>query len=98
MRVHPNELLPIHLFFFSRSLGSTLELRIQPCRWKCLCYNSFDPEIVEFVVPGALRARLLELCKITMVAGHPGQNLVNLAFRREYYSAYLAADFAATVR
>ena len=57
-----------------------------------------DPDIVQVVVPGTLRARLLRLCHNPAIAGHPGQNCMCSAFRREYYWPQLTADVALTVR
>ncbi|CDF34348.1 unnamed protein product [Chondrus crispus] len=60
--------------------------------------HPFDPYIVQVVVPRTLRARLLRLCHNPAIAGHPGQNRMYYALRREYYWPHLAADAAATVR
>ena len=60
--------------------------------------HPFDPDIVQDVVPRTLRARLLQLCHTSTIAGHPGQNRMYFALRREYYWPHLVADVAATVR
>ena len=60
--------------------------------------HPFDPDIVQVVVPRTLQARLLQLCHNPTIAGHPGQNRMYYALRREYYWPHLAADVAATVR
>ena len=60
--------------------------------------HPFGPDIVKVVVPRTLRARLLQLCHNPTIAGHPGQNRMYYALRREYYWPHLAADVAATVR
>ena len=60
--------------------------------------NPFDPDIEQVVVPRTLRARLLRLCHNPAIAGHPGQNRMYHALRREYYWPHLAADVASTVR
>ena len=57
-----------------------------------------EPDIVKFVVPRTLRARLLHICHTPTIAGHPGQNLMYFALRGEYYWPHLAADVAATVQ
>ena len=44
----------------------------------------FDPVIVQVVVPRTLRARLLRLCHNPAIAGHPVQNRMYFALRREY--------------
>ena len=60
--------------------------------------HPFDPEVEQVVVPRTLRARLLRLCHNPAIAGHPGQNRMYHALRREYYWPHLAADVASTVR
>ncbi|CDF40838.1 unnamed protein product [Chondrus crispus] len=60
--------------------------------------HPFDPDIVQVVVPRTLRARLLRLCHNPAIAGHPGQNRMYYALRREYYWPHLAADVAATTK
>ena len=60
--------------------------------------HPFDPDIVEVVVPRTLRDRLWRLCHIPAIRGHPGQNGMYYALRREYYWPHLAADVMWTVR
>ena len=60
--------------------------------------HSLDPNIVQVVVPRTLCARLLSLCHIPAIAGHPGQTRMYYALRRQYYWPHLGADVAATVR
>ena len=60
--------------------------------------HPFEPDTVLAVVPRTLRARRLRLCHNPAITGHPGQNCMYYALRREYYWPHLAADVAATVR
>ena len=60
--------------------------------------HPFDHDIVQVVLPRTLRDRLLQLCHNPAIAGHPGQNLMYYALRREYHWSHLATDVVFTVR
>lgn len=50
------------------------------------------------VVPRALSARLLRLCRHPAIAGHPGQNRMYQALSKRYYWPHVAADVAYNLR
>ena len=69
----------------------------------CCCFSSFCLTVGLCSRPARhialqLLARLLRLCHNPAIAGHPGQNRIYYALRREYYWPHLASDVAATVR
>lgn len=61
-------------------------------------WNSYEREMLQVVVPKALKVRLLSLKHNPFIAGHPCQILMQKIPRRWYYSPHMAVEFSATVR
>lgn len=60
--------------------------------------HSFDPQILQVVVPGALRVRRPQLCLKPVIGGQSGQNRINYALYREHNWPHLAANVSVTMQ